>query len=113
MATTIELIERGTNADFILEKIDLAEDAPPFPLNLAPNVIGQLNEIGYEVFNVAGEGTAIQPIFPRPEPGKLPQGSKPEILIGNSRELPGVAYEGLHIPLSPNVVARVTDIRPS
>lgn len=100
MGTAVEFRKNSEATTSPIATVALTADES-FPLVLFPDTKGPLGEIGYEITNVADAGTAVQPLFARPtEPGKLPQGSKPYILINQAMELSGVMFQGEDAPVT-------------
>lgn len=104
MGTKIEFLQNTDASTLPVATVTLFA-GEQFPLVLFPGTQSPSKEIGYEVTNVDDVGTAIEPLFPKPEPGKLPQGSNLHILINNHIDLKGIMYQGEDT----SVIARVTD----
>lgn len=104
MGSQIEIRKNPADTSSLAARIQLSADES-FSLVLSPGTNGPLKEVGYEITNVADSGTVIQPLFPGPtEPGKLPQGSKPYILINNHMDLEGIMYQGENTPVTARII---------
>lgn len=101
MVTKIEAIDRSDI------KPDEFLGGSPRIYRLANGTKGTLGlgEIGYEISNVDGVATIINPVFPPPTEGKFPKGSKPIIFKDKVVELGGIMIKDTETP----VTLRITD----
>ena len=100
MGTKIEFRQSEDQSVIATVKLNLDKT---FPLVITNGGKGPSGEIGYEVIDVKEEGTVVQPLFSRPEAGKLPQGSLPFILVNESRVIEGVLFQGEETSVSAKI----------